>query len=202
MKFLSQLWFPVDPLQQKSFAFIQSIPGSASKCWSPLAAHIWNVTARFLRCVCVCVCVCVGVWCLSQFFFLLDISVPLLSQARLYLGHWWKGMRTKKRGFFLSEGIVCVIGLSKCFISRPQNGCVKFAVQALLNWHWEKSILLKMSGSGAWSFHHSLCISYLKWKKPIDVDLIGPSVIEGLFHALRLSHSHWSQWTLKCDINM
>ena len=57
MKFLSQLWFPVDPLQQKSFAFIQNIPGSASKCWSPLAAHIWNVTARFLWCVCVCVCV-------------------------------------------------------------------------------------------------------------------------------------------------
>lgn len=39
-----------------------------------------------------------------------------------------------KRGFFLSEGIVCVIGLSECFISRAQNGCVKFAAQALLNW--------------------------------------------------------------------
>lgn len=27
-----------------------------------------------------------------------------------------------------------------------------------------------------------------KWTEPIDVDLIGPSVIEGLFHALCLSH--------------
>ena len=32
-----------------------------------------------------------------------------------------------------------------------------------------------------------LRISYLNEKKPIDVDLIGPSVIEGLFHALCLS---------------
>lgn len=96
-----------------------------------------------------------------------------------------------KRGSFLSEGIVCVIGLSKCFISRAQNGCVKFAVQALQNWQWKKSILLKMSGSGAWNFHHSyfalLCISYLNEKKPIDVDLIGPSDMEGLFHASCLS---------------
>lgn len=57
-------------------------------------------------------------------------------------------------------------------------------------------------GRGASTVRTSPCISYLKWKKPIDVDLIGPSVIEGLFHALLLSHSHWSQWTLKCDINM
>lgn len=35
-----------------------------------------------------------------------------------------------KNGLFLTEGIVCVNGLSKCFISRAQNGCVKFAVQA------------------------------------------------------------------------
>lgn len=138
-----------------------------------LAAHIWNVTAHFLRCVCVCgwymtktKCVCGSLMPQSGFFFffLLDISVPLLSQARLYLGHWWKGMRTKCGFFFLSEGIVCVIGLSKCFISRPQNGCVKFAVRALLNWHWEKSILLKMSGSGAWSFHHSYFAVYFLFK--------------------------------------
>lgn len=57
-----------------------------------------------------------------------------------------------KMWLFLSEGIVCVIGLSNCFLSRAQNGCVKFAVQALLNWQRRKSIL-KMSGSGVWSFH-------------------------------------------------
>lgn len=63
---------------------------------------------------------------------------------------------------FLSEGIVCVIGLSKCFISRAQNGCVKFAVQALRNWQRKKSILLKMSGSGAWNFLHSFaCYVFL-----------------------------------------
>lgn len=61
--------------------------------------------------------------------------------------------------FFLSEGIVCVIGLSKRFISRVQNGCVKFAVQALRN--WQKSILLKMSGSGAWSFLHLYFACYV-----------------------------------------
>lgn len=63
--------------------------------------------------------------------------------------------------FSLSEGIVCVIGLSKCFISRAQNGCVKFAVQALLNWQWKKSIFLKMSGSGAWNNHHSYFACYV-----------------------------------------
>lgn len=83
------------------------------------------------------------------------------------------------------------LGFQKCFISKAQNGCVKFAVQALLNWQWKKSILLKMSGSGGWNNHNlyfaCYVISYLN-KKSIDVDLIGPSVIEGLFHALCLSH--------------
>lgn len=66
-----------------------------------------------------------------------------------------------KTWLFLSEGIVCVIGLSKCFISRAQNGCVKFAVQALLNWQRKKSILLKMSSSGAWNFLHSYFARYV-----------------------------------------
>ena len=85
----------------------------------------------------------------------------------LCLGHWWKGMETE-RASSLSEGIVCVIGLSKCFISRAQNGCVKFAAQALLIRPSKKSILLQMSGSRAWNSPQShfalLCISYLNEK--------------------------------------
>lgn len=44
-------------------------------------------------------------------------------------------------------------------LSAEQNGCVKFAVQALLN--WQNSILLKMSGSGAWNFHHLYFACYV-----------------------------------------
>lgn len=72
-----------------------------------------------------------------------------------------------------SEDIVCVIGLSKCFISRVQNACVKCAVQALPNWQWKESILLEMSGSGAWNFHNSFlaCSVFLiLMKRAIDVD--------------------------------
>lgn len=44
-------------------------------------------------------------------------------------------------------------------------------------------------GRGVSSVRTLLAMYFLfKWKKPIDVDLIGPSVIEGLFHALCLSH--------------
>lgn len=86
-----------------------------------------------------------------------------------------KGWVQNMASSLLSEGIVCVIELSKGLISRAQNGGGKFAVQALLNWQWKKSILLKMSGSGASNNLHSyrlLCISYLNER--------------------RLSGSHWA----------
>lgn len=53
------------------------------------------------------------------------------------------------------------LGFQKCFISKAQNGCVKFAVQALLNWQWKRSILLKMSGSGGWNNHNSYFACYV-----------------------------------------
>ena len=99
MKFLSQLWFPVDPLQQKSFAFIQNIPGSASKCWSPLAAHIWNVTARFLRCVCVCVCVCGSLMPQSVFFFV-GYFCPAAQSGPVVFGTLMKRDEDKKTWLF------------------------------------------------------------------------------------------------------
>lgn len=80
--------------------------------------------------------------------------------------------------FSLSEAIVCVIGLSKCFISRAQSGCVKFAAQALLNWQWKKSILFETSGSGAFGVSTICtllpCISYLNERSPLMWISLGP----------------------------
>lgn len=61
--------------------------------------------------------------------------------------------RATKCGFSYLKALSVSLGF--CFISREQNGCVKFAVQALRSWQRKKPILLKMSGSGARSFHHS-----------------------------------------------
>lgn len=52
-------------------------------------------------------------------------------------------------GFSYLKALSVSLDFQSVFISRAQNGSVKFAVQALLNWQWKKSILLKMSGSGA-----------------------------------------------------
>lgn len=46
-----------------------------------------------------------------------------------------------------------------------------------------------MSGSGVWNFNNFYLLAvYLlfKWKMPFDVDLLGVSALEGVFHDLPL----------------
>lgn len=105
-----------------------------------------------------------------------------------FWGHSWKRSERKKNvALPPSEGIVCVIGLSVCFISRAQNGCVKFAVHALWNWHREKLYSSQdvCLGRRIKQKLYLLALYFLlKLKKPIDVDLLGLQSWKGYFMAL------------------
>lgn len=117
--------------------------------------------------------------------FLFHCSVRL----GLYLGHWWKGMGTKRVFSYLKA-----LSVSLGFQSVLSAECKMAVWNLLCRLYWigsGRSLFFSRclaQGRGISTIRTLLAMYFLfKWKKSIDVDLIGPSVIKGLFQALCLS---------------
>lgn len=117
--------------------------------------------------------------------FLFHCSVRL----GLYLGHWWKGMGTKRVFSYLKA-----LSVSLGFQSVLSAECKMVVWNLLCRLYWIGSggslffSRCLAQGRGISTIRTLLAMYFLfKWKKSIDVDLIGPSVKEGLFQASCLS---------------